>query len=181
MNNILDQLDSGDAAGVPPGPRQWSGFQESVFAAVHDPSANLLIQAVAGSGKTTTIIEAMRYAPGSSLFMAFNKAIAEDIRRKATSGEVKTLNALGHRLMCDHRPAAMLNARKMLDVVRKIMGDTQDFKDFGYTLSRVCGLAKNCAFGIRDAAEPDQFADLIEAYAFDNPLIRLNDFQLYLC
>src|SRR5208282_6760035 len=95
----------------PEPPRTWSPFQEAVFDAVKQPD-NILIQAVAGSGKTTTIIEAMRYAPGSSLFMAFNKAIAEDIRRKASSGDVKTLNALGHRLWMQNRPSAKLESRK---------------------------------------------------------------------
>ena len=35
------------------------------------------------SGKTTTLIEGLRHAPGTALFMAFNKSIAEDIRGKA--------------------------------------------------------------------------------------------------
>src|SRR5208282_3656437 len=153
----------------PEPPRTWSPFQEAVFDAVKQPD-NILIQAVAGSGKTTTIIEAMRYAPGRSLFMAFNKAIAEDIRRKATSGDVKTLNALGHSLMLQNRPAAKLNARKTLDILKQIMGDSSEFKDHGYTLSRVVGLAKNNCVGIDTAPEAREFQDIIDAYAFDVPI-----------
>src|SRR5580693_9283700 len=89
--NLLDEVDS-SVVEAPSAPL-WSEYQQAVFEAVKRPADNILIQAVAGSGKTTTIIEAMKYAPGSSLFMAFNKAIAEDIRRKVTSGDVKTLNA----------------------------------------------------------------------------------------
>src|SRR5271166_3308316 len=110
MSSILDDILPPEP--LKPGPgRSWSEFQQAVFDKVKDPGVDLLIQAVAGSGKTTTIIEAMKYAPGTSLFMAFNKAIAEDIRRKATSGDVKTLNALGHSLMMQNRPGAKLNAR----------------------------------------------------------------------
>jgi superfamily I DNA/RNA helicase len=136
-----------------------------------------LIQAVAGSGKTTTIIEAMRFVRGSSLFLAFNKAIAEDIRRRAPVGEVKTLNALGHRLMADNRPSAQLNSRKMLDIIKSIMGEGAEFKDYGYTLARVCGLAKNCGFGLTEAADADEFTSLIEAYAFDIPFDFLSRFS----
>ena len=80
--------------------RGWRGCPKrdstsiSIFEALHVPDSNILIQAVAGSGKTTTLIEGLRHAPGTALFMAFNKSIAEDIRGKAPKGDVKTLNAL---------------------------------------------------------------------------------------
>jgi DNA helicase II / ATP-dependent DNA helicase PcrA len=166
MSSILDDLS-------PPEPsvstREWSPMQQAVFHEVENPSTNILIQAVAGSGKSTTIIQATKYAPGTSLFMAFNKAIAEDIRQKGPNGDVKTLNALGHSLMLQNRPAARLNARKQLDIIKKIMGDSNEFKDHGYTLSRVCGVAKNSAFGLDGQPETQQFIDLIDAYAFDIP------------
>lgn len=184
MNSFLDQIDDGmnyDEIGVDQPShrgtaRAWSPHQIAVFDAVKNPETNLLIQAVAGSGKTTTIIEAMRFAPGSSLFMAFNKSIAEDIRRRTFSGDVKTLNALGHGLVLANRPAAKLNSRKMLDLVKKIMGDSTEFKDHGFTLSRVCGLAKNSGFGLQGPPDTQDFIDLIDAYAFDIPFDRLSDF-----
>ena len=158
----------------PPDTRKWSGKQQSIFQTAEIPSQDFIIQAVAGSGKTTTIIQAMKHAPGTSLFMAFNKAIAEDIRRKATSGEVKTLNALGHSLMMQNRPSAQLNSRKMVDLVKKVMGDTEEFKEFGYTLSRVCGLAKGCGYGILSAPEPSDFSALIDSYGLDIPFDFIN-------
>jgi DNA helicase-2/ATP-dependent DNA helicase PcrA len=180
MNSILDQLDDGGLAADPPvghdGERIWSPLQHAIFKAVERPEDNLLIQAVAGSGKSTTIIEATKYAPGSSLFMAFNKAIAEDIRAKGPNGDVKTLNALGHGIVLSNRPAAKLNAKKMLEIIKKIMGDGYDFKEYGYTLARVCGLGKNCAFGIQETVDAQQFIDLIDAYAFDVPFEKLSDF-----
>ena len=176
--SILDQLDAGDAPGQGPAETQtrWSGLQQAIFEAVRNPHDNLLIQAVAGSGKSTTIIEATKWAPGSSLFMAFNKAIAEDIRRKGPGAEVKTLNALGHLLVMRNRPAATLNARKTLEILKKIMGEGQDFKDDGYTLSRVIGLAKNCAFGLEGPPDTEGFISLIEAYAFDIPFDKLSSY-----
>lgn len=156
--------------------RVWSDFQTQVFDAARDLDYNLLIQAVAGSGKTTTIIQAMQHVSGSSLFMAFNKAIAEDIRRRAYSGDVKTLNALGHRLMMIHRPAAKLLASKTRDILREQMIlSAEDREAFSYVLQRVIGLAKNNAFGIHGEVEVDDFRDLIEAYSFEVPEDRVDD------
>ena len=110
MNSILDDI-------APPEPeRNWSPMQQKVFEEVKNPEQDILIQAVAGSGKSTTIIEATKYAPGSSLFMAFNKAIAEDIRSKGPNGDGKTLNALRHGIVLANRPAAKLNARKTIEI-----------------------------------------------------------------
>jgi superfamily I DNA/RNA helicase len=177
MSNFLDQIIPSEPPATPAIPRVWSEFQTAVFDTVSIPETDLLIQAVAGSGKTTTIIEAMKYSPGSSLFMAFNKAIAEDIRRKATpQADVKTLNALGHRLMADNRPHAKFNSRKVSDEIKKLMGDTEEQREFGYSLSRVVGLAKNCALGITQETQISDFINLIEAYQFEIPFDRLSDY-----
>lgn len=178
MNSILDQMDEGAPASGPAAEvtRNWSDLQTAIFDEIQKQSQDLLIQAVAGSGKTTTIIKGMEYAPGRSRFLAFNKAIAEDIRRRAPLGEVKTLNALGHSVVMSHYPEMRLEPKKMVNIIKAIMGDGADFKDFGYTLSRVCGLAKNCAFGIQREPETQEFIDLIEAYAFDVPFDKLSSF-----
>lgn len=177
MNSILDQIDDSSQ----PSPRGtevtkvWSPLQQAIFEAVQTPDQDLLIQAVAGSGKTTTIIEASHHMPGYSIFLAFNKAIAEDTRSKRPDGEVKTLNSLGHSLITSRR-GGRLNAKKSLDILKKIMGDSSDFKEYGYTLSRVIGLMKNCAFGINAEVDSQDVIDLIEAYAFDIPFEKLSDF-----
>lgn len=177
MSSILDDLDDSpmEPQAVKP-PKVWSEFQAAVFDAVQVPDQNILIQAVAGSGKTTTIIEAADRAPGSSAFVAFNKAIAEDIRSKVASHvEVKTFNALGHRLMLDNR-GGTLDFKKSNKIISGIMGDSQDHKDHGYSLARVIGLAKNCAFGIQDEPSVQTFVDLIEAYNFEIPFDKLEGF-----
>jgi DNA helicase II / ATP-dependent DNA helicase PcrA len=169
-----DLLD--DESVEPPDTRQYSSLQQAIFEEIKQPTQNILIQAVAGSGKTTTIIKAMDYAPGTSLFMAFNKAIAEDIRRKTSVGDVKTLNALGHKLWAENRPRAKLNARKQIEILKQIMGDSDDFREYGYSLSRVCGLAKNNAFGLVHRPEAEDFVGLIDNYGFDIPADRVEDF-----
>lgn len=59
-----------------------------------------MIEAVAGSGKTYTIVESLKLFPSSTriLFAAFNKHIADDIKKKVPAYvDVMTLNGLGWR------------------------------------------------------------------------------------
>ncbi len=79
----------------------WSTYQQSVFDWVrghaNKPGA-LIVEAVAGSGKTTTIVEAAKLIPAghSACFLAFNKSIAEELaKRLPGSVHSKTLNSLG--------------------------------------------------------------------------------------
>lgn len=77
---------------APRSSRVWSPQQEAVFAAVErvtyasadkfSAEQNLLVEAVAGSGKTTTLVEACSRMQGSVAFCAYNKKIADDIKLK---------------------------------------------------------------------------------------------------
>jgi DNA helicase-2/ATP-dependent DNA helicase PcrA len=138
----------------------WSPFQDAIFSAVRESSDPLLIQAVAGSGKTTTIIEATRHAAGPALFLAFNKAIAEDIRGKLPSGEAKTLNALGHRLWMQNASGARLEARKTERLVEALM-PAEARRKFGYIVQRIVSTAKASAGGIDSEVNSSDFEHFI--------------------
>lgn len=58
--------------------------QKAIFDFVAHGSGHGIIDAVAGAGKTTTIMECARYIPedATALFCAFNNSIAGEIRRK---------------------------------------------------------------------------------------------------
>ncbi len=75
--------------------RNWSPQQQAVFEAVKEPSQNILIQACAGSGKTTTIGEAMKFGGSRPVFLAFNKSIQEELSKRNPLGAAQTLNSLG--------------------------------------------------------------------------------------
>lgn len=174
--SFLDQVMEAEALAVSPPTRNWSEQQDAVFTAVGDQSTNILIQAVAGSGKTTTIIRAMDFAGPAPCFLAFNKAIAVDIASKVSTGTVKTLNALGHRIVTQMLPGAELNARKSQDILASLMGkESQEYRDYGYVTSRLMGLAKNQAI---DATDPSMAAlemeELVEAYGLDIPSDMIN-------
>lgn len=90
--------------------RTWSGYQEAIFEAVesiHAGGRDLVVMARAGTGKTTTMVEAViRYcrknASRKVLTCAFNVKNAKDLQSKLDAAgldwktaSAKTLNAVG--------------------------------------------------------------------------------------
>lgn len=79
--------------------KQWSKYQNDIFNAVATTTDNLAVNAVAGSGKTTTIVEAARRIPGGRrvLFLAFNKHIVNELSARLPKGvDCKTIHSLGY-------------------------------------------------------------------------------------
>lgn len=164
--SLLDQI-------LPAAPeRKWSNFQRDIFDAVRtNDHRDVLIQAVAGSGKSTTLVEATNHASGSTLLLAFNKAIVEELRGRVY-GEVKTFNALGHALWRNNRPGAKIEFKKIELILRSIMSE-DEFKEFGYIAGRIIGLVKNNAFDISVDLTAENLIELIDSYQMEIPFDRL--------
>ncbi len=88
----------------------WSEQQEAIFAWFGGAREkhNLVVRARAGTGKTTTIVEALKHidwtvgAGERGLVCAFNKRIAEELNAKLArvqKVEAKTLHSLGYSLL----------------------------------------------------------------------------------
>lgn len=78
--------------------KTWSAYQQAIFTAIEQTTDNLAINAVAGSGKTTTIVEAAKLMkPGDSVvFLAFNKHIVNELgSRLPRTVECMTIHSLG--------------------------------------------------------------------------------------
>lgn len=177
MTDYMDLEQSFSEAPPQKDARKWSEFQEAIFDFTANRRENLLIQAVAGSGKTTTILKAMEFTWGNQAFLAFNKAIADTLRSKTTS-EVKTLNALGWKVYFQNA-SPTLDKNKVSKILQPLLGQ-QDFSDFGYTLSQVVGLAKNRAVGLPGCApvEQESFESILEDFQFDVPEERIPELAL---
>lgn len=68
--------------------------QEAVYTAWTSTDSNILIQAVAGGAKSTTLIGILARSEYRTLFLAFNKSIQEDIQQKITAGNLTQGKAL---------------------------------------------------------------------------------------
>lgn len=103
----------------------WSDKQQAVFEAVKSGEGHLMIRAVAGSGKTTTILESMRHVPQglSCLFVAFNKSIATELAKRAPAGvDVSTLHALGLKACSRALNRPRVDGDKARDIAASITG-----------------------------------------------------------
>jgi DNA helicase-2/ATP-dependent DNA helicase PcrA len=74
--------------------------QEAILSKIRDSNENILINAFAGTGKTTTL-ELIQEVLGSQpvLYLCFNKRVADEAKEKFPSTTlIRTFNSLGHRI-----------------------------------------------------------------------------------
>ena len=81
-----------------------SKYQRAVYQFIKSCRGNAVVEAVAGSGKSTTIVNAIDIIPEDKriLFLAFNKAIVTELERKVgkkPNCDIRTLHSLGAKQM----------------------------------------------------------------------------------
>jgi len=72
--------------------------QKVIFHAIHKKTENIIIEALAGCGKTTTIVAGLTLLPDNTdkMFLAFNKHIQLELQEKLPEGvRCKTMHGLG--------------------------------------------------------------------------------------
>jgi DNA helicase II / ATP-dependent DNA helicase PcrA len=113
-----------DHAPLPP-EHPLSPQQEAVIDFVRNREGNAILEAVAGSGKTTTLIETCKYLRGPTAFAAFNKAIADEIGRKLLAVKAPrgiraaTFHSFGFQAWRKVAPRVRVEGKKMRDIGRK--------------------------------------------------------------
>lgn len=84
-----------------------SKYQTKIFDFIIHGCGNGVIRAYAGSGKTATLIGAMKLVPKNKkcIFLAFNKSVKEEIEKKLVGYDnctVKTLHGLGYSMISNY-------------------------------------------------------------------------------
>jgi superfamily I DNA/RNA helicase len=83
-----------------------SKYQQDIFDFVEFGQGNAVINAVAGSSKTTIIVESLKLIPNNQkvLFIAFNKVIVDELSNKINRNnvDIKTLHSLGLLIIKNH-------------------------------------------------------------------------------
>lgn len=115
-------------AAFPPTPEQ-----QAILDAASGSRSNLIIEALAGAAKTTTLtMIAERLGSTPTLAIAFNKRIAEEMGRRFPSNvKSATLNSVGHRAWGEQiRRRLILNKDKTYDNFKEIIDELKNRKDF---------------------------------------------------
>jgi superfamily I DNA/RNA helicase len=131
--------------------KNWSSYQQAVFDFVQNGAGSAVVEAVAGSGKTTTIVEAMRYMTGKVAIMVYNKKMEMELKpRVASMPYVKaaTCHSFGNSAfwMAGSKPTLLSDGNGK---VGRILDDilTEKEKPLKFFIKRLVSFAKNEGIG----------------------------------
>lgn len=131
-------------AGPKEEPKVWSQYQNAVFNFVRHGQGNAIVNAVAGSGKSTTIEQANKFVHGESLFLAFNKAIADEL--KARGLNARTFHSLCYGPVLRATGAKQVDENKLFKMMKEHWNEQQNFL-YGNWARKLIGLAKQNGIG----------------------------------
>lgn len=97
-----------------------SEYQEDIWEFIEYGSGNGLVNAVAGSGKTTTIVKGLEKVEKgmSTSFLAFNKSIVSELKgRVEDEKSVKTFHSLGLGAIKRRFPKTNIDGKKVVGIV----------------------------------------------------------------
>lgn len=146
-----------------PSPQQAAIFLETQLG-----RGNFIVEAVAGAGKTTTLVEVCKLIAGNAAFLAFNKKIATDIGAKLRAagideGRVRaaTFHAMGFAAWRRIAPRVRLKEEKSEQLMEQL-GVPRHLRAF---VKQLASLAKQAVYG--EAFRPegrDDWLDMIDYY-----------------
>jgi DNA helicase-2/ATP-dependent DNA helicase PcrA len=150
----------------------FSPQQNDFFEWIKTGQGSCVLEAVAGSGKTTTLIEALKIMEGRIFFGAFNKKIAEEIQSRAPQRQglfISTMHAAGFGAWRRAAPDVKVESNKCLNIFRDACERNPDRADEYRPLEgmvlKLVSYAKQAGVGILlNAADRKVWTDIIEHY-----------------
>lgn len=152
----------------------YSKFQEDIFKAIEDGKNSLVIEAVAGSGKTTTIVKATEkidLKTRKTIFIAFNKKIVEELNTKLPKGiSASTFNSVGWnawRNFIGFKKQIEIDSKKTLNIVNRKFSE-DDNEKYGLLVAKLVSYAKSA--GLTPDSENSEWLNVIDHHQIDNDL-----------
>lgn len=139
----------------------WSPYQNRIFNFVQNETGNAIIEAVAGSGKSTTIIECMNLVPKNktAIFLAFNRSIAKELESRGVNA--RTFHSLCWKPAFAKRGEMRINDAKIKDLYDANVPNTLSYAYKSFCVKLV-GLAKNIGVGCLVENTYETWFDIIE-------------------
>lgn len=157
-----------------------SPYQQALYDFIKDGEGSAIVEAVAGSGKTTTIIEALKFIPPHETvqLFAFNTAIAAELKARIPSAmrnvRAATFHSVGYRALCRHlgMKAIETNSRKLYQLCRELPDPKKKWlprvpKEYESFACKLVGLAKGDGLGAVCENDPLFWQDLIDHHGID--------------
>jgi superfamily I DNA/RNA helicase len=124
---------------------EWSEYQSNIFAAIAEGKDNIVVSAVPGSGKTTTITEALYHLPPglNTLFLAFNKSIATELSARVPEGvECRTTHAMGLKIITNAFGKIDIDNDKGMRISQALVGVEPEKTELRCNLAKAMDLCK---------------------------------------
>lgn len=122
---------------------------------------SLIVEAGAGTGKTSTIEMFAPHVEGNPLAMSFNKKITEELKKRLPQNwTVMTANGLGHRAWGRAvNKRLVVEAYKVSDITKQILKDRKDIEweekvELSYAINRLVAQAKHKGIIPEQAQKP---------------------------
>lgn len=155
----------------------WSPFQEAVFDFVVRGRGNAVVEAVAGSGKTTTIVESVRRMRGFIFLGAYNTKMGKELAER-TAGmpnvTASTFHSIGFKALRfhDRNFALTLDERKVINIAQSIADNGRaDLEALVSPVARIVSMAKQRGFGpLVNMADIRAWEDMIFHFSFEEDL-----------
>jgi superfamily I DNA/RNA helicase len=143
--------------------------QQALFQWVETGAGSCVVEAVAGSGKTTSLIEALRRMRGRVFFGAYNKKIAVEIKdRVATLGRndvfVSTMHAAGFGAWRRVAPKVAVDENKCRNLYRAYFGEEPAAKALEGAALSLVSYAKQAAFDVDRKSTVQDWLKLIDHF-----------------
>lgn len=143
---------------------KWNDHQLEIFRCMRGSRGHIVVLARAGTGKTTTILEAIKHLPPGVriLLCAFNARIRDELKRRAPKGvKVMTLHGLGRSALSRGGYSCQVEKTKARDIAKELCSDEDGKVNYQLvrTVCRLVGLAKSTLVSTKEG-----FIDLIDDY-----------------
>lgn len=157
-----------------------SAAQQRYFDWIATGSGSAVLEAVAGAGKTTTIVNGLQYMQGQVILLAYNATAAADLYARIPHGRkgvfAKTFHAVGVnalRYAYDNAHALKVDANKVSKLTGALLLERSrpELLDLTAAVSAFVSMAKQRGIGALTALEDDDaWLNMVDHFALDTSL-----------
>ena len=130
--------------------------QGTFFSWITDGTGSCVLEAVAGAGKTTTLVKALELMYGTIFFGAYNKKIAEEIKARAPGKDglvISTMHAAGFGAWRKATRHVNVDGDKVRNIFRDATVRNMQYAPFQGPVLQLVSLAKQAGLGIEGFPE----------------------------
>lgn len=127
-----------------------SKYQNAIYKAFQLSDKDINISAVAGSGKTTTLLNLLKFIPdgSSSIFLAFNNSIVDELkdRNERRDVSIMTIHSCGWRSILRRYGKVKMNPNKCIAKIESVLKKFKVLEKkkgyYFYTISKILDLMR---------------------------------------